>query len=191
MALRIFLMDATYSCKEHFAISLQKKLDLPNNWKRVCRRVCLNWDGKDGNQSKNDNANIMMECLKHLFDVYKARNGFDQTYENDEDGIEKMIFALDKKNISVITVVYENTILYGDLLCNTTSISTRESEFTDKMEAIQDEVMKMLDNEVEIDYLRPNREWLQQLEEKRLKYACEMAYMKLKAMLLDTNTNSS
>lgn len=132
-----------------------------------------------------------MECLKHLFDVYKSRNGFDQSYENDEDGMEKMIIELSNKNISVITVVYENTILYGDLLCNTTSISTRESEFTDKMEAIQDEVMKMLDNEVEIDYLRPNREWLQQLEEKRLKHTTEVAYMKLKALLLNMNANSS
>jgi hypothetical protein len=176
MALRIFLMDSSYSCKEHYVIQMTTRLNLPNNWKTVCRRVCLNWEGE------ND-SDVMLECLVKLFHVYKARNGFNTSYENDEEGIEKMLCMFHDKGISVITIVYENMILYGDLLRNTTSITTSESEFTDKMEAIKDEVMTMLDDGVDIGYLRPNREWLQKLDKKRLEQSCEMAYSKLLSIL--------
>jgi hypothetical protein len=177
MALQIFLMNYNYQCSEFFQIS--HPFDFPNHWKKTFRRKGLNYES----ERSDENGKLMLECLRQLFYAYKERHGFDVSYENDEQGIEELILLLDNKNLSIIVIVYENMILYGDLLRNSTNISTLGNDYILKLESIVDEIERCSKSESLIQYLRPDMAWVKEVEDKTLERATFMAYVKIKSEL--------
>jgi len=190
-------MNSLYKCSEFYEVdaSLEDK-NLPSDWKKAGRRKYLNYE--PDNVAKNDDNALLLACLRYLFEEYRKfhKDTFAGSYASEEeveDGIGNMIMDMqDKKNLSVIVVVYDNMILYGDLLSNSCGFSNSVDEVTYKMEQIVDEVERVLDKEKRlgnvsgvIRYLRPNMEWVLDREKWRADNAKSKASIEFMMQLLE------
>lgn len=197
--LQFFLMNTLYKCSEFYEVDASFKDDtLPSDWKKSGRRKYLNYE--PDNVAKNDDTDLLDACFQYLFEEYRKfhKDTFSGTYVSEEEideGIGNMIADMqNKKNLSVIVVVYDNMILYGDLLVNSCNYTNSVDEVTYKMEQIVDEVERVLDKENRlgevsgmIRYLRPNMEWVLEREKWRANNAKLDASIESMMQLLEKN----
>lgn len=195
--LQFFLMNTLYKCSEFYEVNASfKDNTLPSDWKKSGRRKYLNYEPSNQNGDKE----LMLACFQYLFEEYKKshKNTFTGSYTTDEEveeGVGEMILDMqDKKNLYVIVVVYDNMILYGDLLVNSCNYTNSVDEVTYKMEQIVDEVERVLDKENRlgevsgmIRYLRPNMEWVLEREKWRADNAKSKASIEFMMQLLEKN----
>lgn len=182
MALEFFVMNHHYVNHKYFQVD--KKLPLPDDWKKKLLRKGLNVRHTDVSEE------IMLECIRCFWMVHKKDDEpIEMEEEAELDHAETLLTKYADDGYPVFAFVYDGTILFGDMLCNTCNYNDSVDDITYKMETLVSEMEKVSGREYY--YLRPDRDWVRERADQQKEKLKMDATMELLQMMANPSSTTS